>query len=174
MPRNIEIKARVKNLVQLHQLAAQLSNSEGVVLHQEDTFFNSPKGRLKLRVLKDDKEELIYYERPDQEGPKCSDFEKVPGKIGELSGDMCRLLTRCLGVKGMVKKTRTLYMVGQTRVHVDSVVGLGDFMELEVLLQDDQTIEEGEKIANDLRDKLKIKKEDLLSEAYMDMILKNK
>lgn len=37
-----------------------------------------------------------------------------------------------MGVKGVVKKTRMLYMVDQTRVHVDSVEGLGDFMELEV------------------------------------------
>ena len=38
-----------------------------------------------------------------------------------------------LGVKGVVKKHRMLYMVGQTRVHVDQVEGLGDFMELEVI-----------------------------------------
>lgn len=45
---------------------------------------------------------------------------------------MRTLLERCMGVKGVVKKTRMLYMVDQTRVHVDSVEGLGDFMELEV------------------------------------------
>ena len=41
-------------------------------------------------------------------------------------------LGKALGVKGRVKKTRLLYMVGQTRVHVDEVEGLGNFMELEV------------------------------------------
>jgi hypothetical protein len=34
---------------------------------------------------------------------------------------------------GVVKKQRYLYIVGQTRVHVDHVDCLGDFMELEVL-----------------------------------------
>ena len=43
-------------------------------------------------------------------------------------------LGEALGVKGRVKKTRLLYMVGQTRVHVDEVEGLGNFMELEVSL----------------------------------------
>ena len=37
-----------------------------------------------------------------------------------------------------VKKTRWLYLVGQTRVHCDQVEGLGDFAELEVVLNDDQ------------------------------------
>lgn len=172
MPRNVEIKARVTDVEELHKRAKELSNSTGEVLNQEDTFFNSPQGRLKLRVLKGEKEELIYYERPDQDGPKCSDFIKIQGKEGELSGDMSRLLSRCLGVKGKVKKTRVLYMVGQTRVHVDSVDGLGDYMELEVMLNDEQTIEEGVKIASDLQEKLGVSKDDLCSEAYMDMILK--
>lgn len=56
---------------------------------------------------------------------------QVERQPGGLSGDMKLLLSHSLGVKGTVKKTRTLYMVGQTRVHVDKVEGLGDFMELE-------------------------------------------
>lgn len=52
MPRNIEIKARVQNVTKLHKVAAELSQSSGVVLQQEDTFFNTPQGRLKLRVIK--------------------------------------------------------------------------------------------------------------------------
>ena len=42
------------------------------------------------------------------------------------------MLSLALDVRGVVKKTRYLYMVGQTRVHVDQVDNLGDFMELEV------------------------------------------
>ena len=43
-------------------------------------------------------------------------------------------LSKALGVKGVVNKRRKLYMVGQTRIHVDHVEGLGDFMELEVIM----------------------------------------
>jgi adenylate cyclase class IV len=63
-------------------------------------------------------------------------------------------------------------MVGQTRVHCDLVDGLGEFIELEVVLADDEDENKGVEIANDLMDKLGVDKEkDLLSGAYMDMIL---
>ena len=65
-------------------------------------------------------------------------------------------------------------MVGQTRVHCDRVEGLGDFMELEVVLNDDQTPEEGEAIAHDLMEKLGVQKSNLLKGAYMDMLENNK
>lgn len=42
----------------------------------------------------------------------------------------------------------------------------------QVMLTDDQSLDDGEKIANDLQEKLGVKQEDLLTGAYMDMILK--
>lgn len=62
-------------------------------------------------------------------------------------------------------------MVGQTRVHCDRVDGLGDFMELEVELREDQTEAEGVAIAEDLMAKLGVEKENLISAAYMDLLL---
>lgn len=61
-------------------------------------------------------------------------------------------------------------MVGQTRIHIDSVQGLGDFMELEVVLRPDQTLEEGRKIADNIKTKLDVKDENLIECAYMDLL----
>lgn len=44
------------------------------------------------------------------------------------------VLQRALNKTIEVKKRRLLFMIGQTRIHVDDVEGLGDFMELEVNL----------------------------------------
>ena len=137
MPRNVEIKCRVRDLARCRSVASGLAsadNREGgdgmVVLKQRDVFFRVPSGRLKLRFLRDRPSQLIAYQRGDKSGPKTSDYS-----IAEVGApeDMADVLGRALGVLGEVRKTRYLYIVGQTRVHCDSVEGLGDFLELEVI-----------------------------------------
>ncbi|KAG9331405.1 hypothetical protein JZ751_019295 [Albula glossodonta] len=171
MPSNVEIKAAVRNLQLLTQRAKELSKSTGTLIRQHDTFFNVQKGRLKLRNLMDGTGQLIFYERPDVDGPKLSNYSI------SLTSDpdgLTRVLSDALGVKGSVKKERSLYLVGQTRVHVDTVEGLGHFMELEVVMQEGQTAEEGEAIAQQLMEDLGVKKEDLIVGAYMDLLLTDK
>lgn len=112
---------------------------------------------------------MIYYDRPDTEGPKLSSYEKAHIN-SESVPNLAKVLEKALGSTGVVKKVRHLYMVGQTRVHIDSVDGLGDFMELEVVLRPEQTPEEGEKIALDLMEKLGVGKGDLMSGAYTDLL----
>ncbi|XP_051166453.1 uncharacterized protein LOC127284804 [Leptopilina boulardi] len=172
--RNIEIKAKVKNPEEFLAKVKEITDTKETVIPQRDIFFNLPKdkpGRLKLRNFQDGSGELIFYNRPDMEGPKLSDFEKT-----FLTPDACKgiekILTTAYGTLGIVEKTRLLYMVGQTRIHVDQVKGLGSFMELEVVLADDESIEHGEKISNNLMDKLGITKDCLISGAYMDLLLK--
>lgn len=46
---NVEIKAKVSQPLELAKMASQLSQSEGSVIRQHDTFFNCRQGRLKLR-----------------------------------------------------------------------------------------------------------------------------
>ena len=70
VPRNLEIKARVRDAAALAARAAALAGGPPQVLRQEDTFFPVGEGRLKLRVLGEDRGELIYYRRADVRGPK--------------------------------------------------------------------------------------------------------
>ena len=139
------------------------------MISQEDTFFVTSKGRLKLRLLAPDRAQLVYYERPDQDGPKRSDYFIFNTNDPE---NLKTTLSLSLGIRGVVRKTRYLYKVGQTRVHLDDVEGLGQFMELEVVLHDDQSDDEGQAIANDLMKKLGIGPTDLVDGAYMDLLEK--
>uniref|UniRef100_V9LC89 Adenylate cyclase-like protein n=1 Tax=Callorhinchus milii TaxID=7868 RepID=V9LC89_CALMI len=171
MPRNVEIKARVRAAEPLVENAKRLSCSEGTLILQEDVFFNVPEGRLKLRDLKDGSGQLIFYQRPDLGGPKLSDYSISPTVDPQ---GLKKVLIAALGVNGKVTKERQLFLIGQTRVHVDEVSGLGSFVELEVVMNDDQSEEEGAAIAERLMVELGIHREDLLTGAYVDMILADK
>src|SRR5512143_696635 len=118
MPANIEIKARLRDSADLSRRAAALSDTPEQVIPQEDTFFNVPRGRLKLRQLGPGHGQLIYYERQDTSGPKRSNY-----LIAETADPAAlkATLTAALGIRGVIRKRRSLYMVGQTRIHVDEV-----------------------------------------------------
>ena len=167
MSRNIEIKAKIRDLDSLVTLVEKIADSGPVVIEQDDTFFHCPDGRLKLRVLSDNCGELIYYHRPDIGGPKTSTYI-----ISETSepGNLRKIMASVLGVTGRVRKKRLLYMCGATRIHLDEVEELGDFVELEVVLSDTDTLDDGQRIAEELMVRLDIKKDDLLEGAYVDMI----
>ncbi|PIO60359.1 hypothetical protein TELCIR_18146, partial [Teladorsagia circumcincta] len=88
MSRNVEIKAKVRNRDEIIRLARELTGKEPAVLQQQDVFYNSPEGRLKMRTVEEDevaRSELIWYDRPDIAGPKESKFYKldVPQEISE-------------------------------------------------------------------------------------------
>lgn len=51
MLRNVEIKAKVRNLDDIVKKAKKLSNSEGIWIEQDDVFFTVPQGRLKQRTF---------------------------------------------------------------------------------------------------------------------------
>lgn len=113
---------------------------------------------------------LVQYHRPDVAGPKLSEFNVLdvnePLKLNQM-------LQSSLGILGEVKKTRYLFLHEQTRIHLDRVDGLGTFLEFEVCLKLEETIEHGTSIANELRKTFDIDDGDLLTKAYMDELLKN-
>lgn len=167
MPSNIEIKARIADAAQAARLAASLSDKPPQTILQRDTFFRCSTGRLKLREFPSGAGELISYVRADVAGVKQSHYEIVPvANAGALKA----LLHQALGATVVVEKTRRLYVVGQTRVHLDSVQGLGAFLELEVVLRPGQAAAEGHVIAADLMRRLGIHESDLLATAYADML----
>ncbi|CAB3362835.1 Hypothetical predicted protein [Cloeon dipterum] len=174
MERNVEIKARVHDLEDLLTRAKSVSGKAEEILNQVDVFFPSKNGRLKLRdeEIGGNKEAwLIYYDRPDTKGPKLSTYKK--SSVGSSGGELRAVLAASLGERLVVQKKRHLFLVDQTRIHVDEVKGLGNFMELEVGLREDQTVEEGNEIAQGLMAKLNISESDLLDVAYADLLEKD-
>lgn len=167
MPSNIEIKAFLRDRPHVEALAARLSDVEPQLIPQEDYFFRCDRARLKLRILGPDRGELIRYERDDVADVRCSRY--VIARTCDPS-ILLEILTRTLGVAGVVKKKRTLYLIGQTRVHLDRVFDLGDFLELEVVLRPEQSDAEGKSIAHALLSTFKIDKRELIGKSYVDLL----
>ena len=167
MPSNIEIKASVVDFARKRELAGRLAGGPPEVIQQQDTFFPCGNGRLKLRQLAAGRGELIAYRREDLAGTKQSDYLLYrTGEPEALRG----VLAEALGTGVVVTKTRLLYLVGQTRVHLDEVEGLGTFLELEVVLAEEQAAEDGHRIAREIMEKLEVREGDLLTGAYADML----
>ena len=167
MARNIEIKARVADLAALTARAAAIADSGPVEIPQDDTFFDCANGRLKLREFENGHGQLIFYRRPDADGPKLSFYLLSPT---ESPATLREALTLANGQEGRVVKLRTLFMVGRTRVHLDRVQGLGDFMELEVVLADDECVDDGVREAHTLMARLGLEAECLVEGAYHDLL----
>ncbi|MBF0409616.1 MAG: class IV adenylate cyclase [Candidatus Riflebacteria bacterium] len=167
MARNIEIKARIDCIESVFPLAAKIASEGPTEILQDDTFFNCPNGRLKLRAFSEQKGQLIFYQRSDSAGPKESFYVISPTSSPDTLRQALKL---AYGESGRVRKHRTLFLVGRTRVHLDRVAGLGDFLELEVVLADNETNEAGVSIANDLLEKLSVFPRQLVKEAYVDLL----
>lgn len=167
MATNIEIKARINNYQRKKQLVESFVAGQPIVLHQKDTFFNSADGRLKLRLLSPSEGQLIYYQRPDLDGPKLSEYYIYPTSEPGL---LKSLLSRSLGVRGVVKKTRLVYLAQNVRIHLDQVSGLGDFLELEVVFMSEQDRSIAEKQSRIWMKNLEIARQDLIEGAYIDLL----
>ncbi|EKS69206.1 MULTISPECIES: class IV adenylate cyclase [Caballeronia] len=168
MARNIEIKARAHQFDALRERAAALAPDAPLVFRQQDFFYDVPTGRLKLRQFDDGTpSELIFYQRDDRDGPKVSYYTRSPVTNPEA---MHALLAQALTTRGIVSKERHVFLVGRTRIHLDRVDGLGDFIELEVVLGQDDDEAGGEEEAHAMFARLGVAQTDLVPLAYVDLL----
>ena len=165
MARNVEVKARVDSVEALLPRARALADGDAERIEQDDTFFACAQGR--LRDFGDGSGELIHYERADDSGPKLSDY--VRASTSDAAA-LREALSRAHAVIGRVRKTRLLLLVGQTRIHLDRFESLGDFIELEVVLRDEQSEAEGSAIAEALLARLDIADQQREAGSYLDLL----
>ena len=129
--RNIEVKARVMDGEALRRAAHALPARDAGMMRQVDTYFHVPRGRLKRRVIDGERAELIAYDRPDRGEAKRSDYRIAPVVDADA---VLAVLGAALGVRVRVEKERRLLLHHHTRIHLDRVTGLGEFVELETVL----------------------------------------
>lgn len=168
--KNLEIKVKLINRGKTEKAIRQLGCEKHAVLHQEDSYFKIPKGRLKVRRFDDNHGELISYQRKeDGKSERWSEWQAYPLKA---PNEMTRLLKSALGVYGVVKKERTLYIFNHTRIHLDRVEHLGDFLELEAKAVNSE--EKARQDFNFLSNKLELNKQEQILCSYIDLLNQKK
>jgi predicted adenylyl cyclase CyaB len=137
------------------------------VLHQTDTYFNVPKGRFKLRDEKAKGAYAIYYERGEKSTQRWSTYHTlaVP-KHKEFRAFM----KKALGVKVEVIKKRELWLWQNARIHLDTVTGLGSYIEIEVVVEKGEA--QAQRVMDDLLAEFKVGKKDFIKKSYSDLLLK--
>ena len=163
---NIEIKAYCQDPRRAEENLNSLGAGPAGSFCQKDTYFKVGEGRLKLREMGPDEGHLIFYCREDIPGPKRSDYEIA---FTSDPGVLRQMLQTVLGIWIEVEKTRQVWLWENVRIHLDEVKGLGQFVELEAVTDDDNVDESHQRLETLMR-ALEISADQLVEGSYGDMM----
>jgi len=161
------LKARDRDPTRSLEVCQELGAEDRGTLIQRDTYFEVPRGRLKLREERDAPATLIAYERPDLAGNKESRYRLV--EVPDPA-NLRAALESVLDVTVVVSKSRRLFIHEGVRIHLDHVEDLGDFIEFEGVAAADEDPARFETLLDDLRGSFGIREQDLRREGYSDLL----
>ena len=168
---NVEIKAKCNDPLFVRNWLIEHGAEFKGLDEQTDTYFNVANGRLKLREGNIENN-LIYYERDNQAGPKNSRFNLV--KIEDAPG-LKEVLTKSMGIKALIRKRREIYYIDNVKFHIDEVPELGSFVEIEAgNIKADLKAAQLKEQCDYYMNEFKIRESDLVEVSYSDMVLKVK
>jgi len=167
---NIEIKAKYEDLQRAENIAKKAGAKFESLIHQCDTYFMIKKGRLKLREMSTDVNQLIYYNRPNEAGPKTSEYYIYPVEEPE---QLKKMLDTALGTWKTVEKERKVYLFDEVRIHLDAVKRLGSFLEFEGVVSPGSDKSKIREKVDWLISQFEIRKNDLIEVSYSDLIKLN-
>ena len=164
--RNLEIKATVASLAAVRRrLRALRGGARQAIVTQTDWYFRVPAGRLKLRQVAGRRDgELIAYLRPDRRSARTSNFQRMPA--ADAAGAR-RLLEQMLGPRACVRKRREVWLYKNARIHLDTVHGIGRFIEIEVVVATGMA--QARALMKELREALGISADALIAGSYAEL-----
>jgi predicted adenylyl cyclase CyaB len=164
----VELKARVNDLDELRKKLSDFGSKFVGTFHQKDTYFEVPEGRLKLREVEGTSDaELIFYERENIAGPKQDDAFLLRVQDAD---DFKRVLKRILKQSIIIEKEREIYIHKGTQIHLDTVRGLGKFIEFERQTSNEpETVRKDQQALEELRQQLEISPNNLETLSYSDL-----
>ncbi|MGH2588150.1 MAG: class IV adenylate cyclase [Dehalococcoidia bacterium] len=161
---NLEFKTRLDDPAKTAAVLTALRATDAGLLVQRDTYFRVADGRLKLREMPDHAE-LIAYNRDERDGAMLSHYTVTP--VADPAALRAELAARH-GIRGVVEKTRGLWLYRNARIHLDHIAGLGSFLEIEVV--EPRTLEDGRARLEELLTALRLHHAEPLRMSYVDLV----
>ena len=127
MALNLELKIKVDSHRKFMSILKLIGAENKGILKQKDVYYKVKKGLLKLRI-ENKTYSLIMYLR-DENGKRWSNYKLM--KLVATNPE--KYLNEILDVETIVVKERKFWFYNNTRVHLDTVKGLGKYLELETL-----------------------------------------
>jgi predicted adenylyl cyclase CyaB len=166
MPTNLELKIRLKSRKRIKNILQQIGAENRGILMQKDIYFSVPQGLLKLRI-ENGTESLIYYNRNEKGKIRWSNFNFLIFK----DGDGEEFFKKIFRIEAAVIKKRELYYYDNTRIHLDSVKLLGNFLELETFVVNGKA--DARKRFNKIIELLDLQKTAEIRNSYRDILIEN-
>jgi predicted adenylyl cyclase CyaB len=129
MPSNIELKIKVSFIRKYESILKSLGLKRNSLLNQKDIYYEVKKGLLKLRI-ENGKCYFIRYLRDETSRNRISNYSII-----EIKNDSPeKFFNSIFNVRAIVEKKRILYVYKNTRIHLDRIEKLGNFIELESVI----------------------------------------
>jgi len=164
MPTNLELKIKVTSHQSLKKILLQIGAESRGILNQKDVYYSVFNGLLKLRI-ENGNESLIFYNRNEDDKNRWSDFEFI--KFANIGGE--KFFNKLFDVEVIVKKKRELFYYDDTRIHLDKVKLLGNFLELETLVINGKT--DAKKRFSKIKNLLKLDELKQIRKSYRDLLI---
>jgi len=166
--RNVEFKAELRDIAIAREICRVMGAERAGKFAQTDTYYRVAAGRLKKRETKGEEVEYIFYDRPNAATGKVSQYT-----LYSQAQALDRFGREPLPVWVVVKKARELYMLKNTRIHLDKVEYLGTFLEFEFVVSRGHPVEQGKKTLRSLRKEFQMVLGEAIDCSYSDLLAAN-
>ncbi|MFZ4591434.1 MAG: class IV adenylate cyclase [Ignavibacteria bacterium] len=171
MKKNLEIKVKLSDPRKTRKLVQLICKGKSPIRQtqaQDDIYYSVNKGRLKLRIINGKTGNLIHYFRSNESSKRVSNYT-----ISETNTpkELNSTLSALHGILIKVKKVREITIIDNVRIHIDKVIGLGKYLEIEIIFN---SIKEARKRMESLIDILELDEKKFINVSYSDLLLNKK
>ena len=167
MPVNLELKVKLKSFSGVKKLLKEINAELVKTLTQKDVYYKNHGELLKLRI-ENDEQSIIKYLRDEKGSDRFSNYEVLHFTDGNAE----KFFSKIFKIEAVVQKKRQLFMYDNTRVHLDSVKGLGNFLELETLVLNGKS--DAKQRYNEISKLLKLDQYKSIRKSYRSLMIESR